>query len=114
MASRKCVGPAHPSEDDGEARRDLLGSSSSNNPSLDQLQAPSLLADTAGEDDLAYFRARPGISSRKRLAFENEPPPGALECDDSVAFISVRVKRDATGKPATILRAAIKGEWGRA
>jgi hypothetical protein len=112
MASQKCVGPAHPSKDDGEARRDLLGSSSSNTPSLDQLQAP----DISGEDDETFFRRRPNVDSRKRLAFDNEPPPGVLERDeyDSVAFISVRLERDAAGKPATILRAIVFGEWGHA
>ncbi len=70
------------------------------------------MADDSGESDLDFFIARPGISSRKRLAFDDEPP-GALERDDSVAFISVAVRRDAAGKPATILRAAVYGEWGR-
>jgi hypothetical protein len=86
-------------------RRDLLGSSSSNTPSIDQPQAPSL-ADDAGEDDWTYFRARPHLSSRKRLAFEGEGY-------DSAAFVSVRLKRDP-GLPATILRAPVYGEWGTA
>ena len=81
-----------------------------NNPKPAELQAP----DISGEDDLTFFRRRPGISSRKRLAFENEPLPGLLERDDNVAFVSVRVKRDAAGLPATIFRAAIYGEWGHA
>jgi hypothetical protein len=87
----------------------------SNSPKPDQLQAP-LLADTVGESDLAYFRRRPNISSRKRLAFEGEPPAGVLERDeyDNVAFINVRLVRDAAGKPATILREIVYGEWGTA
>jgi hypothetical protein len=71
------------------------------------------LIDDRGEDDRTFFSRRPGISSRKRLAFENEPPPG-LQRGDNVAFISVRVKRDAAGLPATIFRVAIYGEWGHA
>jgi hypothetical protein len=70
MASQKCVGPAHPSEDDGEARRDLLGSSSSNTPSLDQPQAP----DISGEDDRTFF-ARTGAITRTRLPIDGELPP---------------------------------------
>jgi hypothetical protein len=78
-----------------------------NIPNAAKPQAPSLLADTAGESDLAYFRARPGVDGRKRLAFEGEGY-------DSAAFISVAVRRDAAGLPTRILRAAIYGEWGRA
>lgn len=71
--------------------------------------------DDRGKSDLAYFRARPGVDGRKRLAFANEPPPG-LERDAyaNVAFISVRLVRDAAGQPATILREIAYGPWGRA
>jgi hypothetical protein len=75
MAFQKCVGPAHPGEDDGEAQRDRLGSSSSNTPSLDQLQAP----DISGETDLEYFNARPNVDERVRLPFENEFAPELLK-----------------------------------
>jgi hypothetical protein len=74
MASTKCVGPAHPSEDDGEARRDLLGSSSSNTPSLDQLQAPP---DDVAESDFAYFR-RTNAKIRNRFPFPEEFSPADL------------------------------------
>jgi hypothetical protein len=66
-----------------------------------------------GESDLEFFRRHPSISSRRRLAFDNEPPPGLLERAD-VAFISVRLTRDAAGQPATITRAIAYGEWGHA
>jgi hypothetical protein len=83
-----------------------------NTPSPDRLQAP----DDAGESDLEFFSRRPGVNGRKRLAFEGEPPPGLLEQDehDNVAFISVRLERDAAGQPATILREIAYGEWGHA
>jgi hypothetical protein len=73
------------------------------------------MVDDCGEDDLTFFRRRPGVNCRKRLAFANEPPPGLLERDEcDVAFISVRLERDAAGKPAKILRAIVRGQWGRA
>jgi hypothetical protein len=72
--------------------------------------------DDVAESDLEYFRRRPNVDSRKRLAFDNEPPPGVLERDeyDRIAFISVRLERDAAGKPATILREIAYGQWGHA
>jgi hypothetical protein len=73
--------------------------------------------DNTAESDLEFFRRCPGINSRKRLAFDNEPPPGLLERGDeydNVAFISVRLERDASGLPATITRAIVYGEWGHA
>jgi hypothetical protein len=91
MAFTKCVGPAHPSEDDGEARRDLLGSSSSNTPSLDQLQAPCP-ADTAGEDDWQYFRRRKAATTRIRLPFPDEFPVCVL-LPGRPAYVRVWVER---------------------
>jgi hypothetical protein len=67
---------------------------------------PPPMVDSTGESDLDFFAARPAINSRKRLAFENEAPPG------NVAFISVAVRRDAAGLPARIIRAPIYGKWG--
>jgi hypothetical protein len=99
MASTKCVGPAHPSEDDGEARRDLLGSRSSNTPSLDQLQAP----DDAGESDLEFFNARPNVDSRIRLPFTDEFSDELLKPG---AFVHVLLIRDPlTNAPRTRARA---------
>ena len=73
------------------------------------------MVDNTGENDLEFFRRRPGVDSRKRLAFENEPPPGlASRSYDNVAFISVRLLRDAAGQPATILREIAYGQWGHA
>jgi hypothetical protein len=74
---------------------------------------PPNIVDDCGEDDRSFFLRRPDVNSRKRLAFENEPPPGVLE-RDGVAFISVRLVRDAAGLPATILREIAYGEWGHA
>jgi hypothetical protein len=74
------------------------------------------MVDDVAESDREYFRRRPNVDSRKRLAFDNEPPPGLLERDeyDNVAFISVRLERDPAGLPATILREIVYGQWGRA
>jgi hypothetical protein len=98
MASTKCAGPAHPSEDDGEARRDLLGSSPSNTPSPCQLQAP----DISGENDELFFRRRPGASQRLRLPFDAELPPElwqAAVAAGLAAFVIVEMKRGAPGAP---------------
>jgi hypothetical protein len=77
---------------------------------------PAPLFDCFGESDLDYFRARRGINSRTRLAFEGEPPAALLERDDErdLAFIRVRLERDADGEPATIMREIVFGEWGHA
>jgi hypothetical protein len=87
----------------------------SNNPNATRPQARPL-PDDSGEGDLEFFRARPGINSRNRLVFDGEPPAALLERDDEseIAFIRVQLERDADGKPATILREIIFGEWGRA
>jgi hypothetical protein len=89
------------------------GSQETNIPSATRLQAPSLPPDDAGEDDATFFRRRPSLDRRKRLAFEGEPPPGLQE-PNNVAFISVRLVRDAAGQPAKIMRAIVYGEWGTA
>jgi hypothetical protein len=68
--------------------------------------------DDRGEDDRTFFSRRPGINDRKRLAFEGEPPAGVR--DDNVAFICVRLERDAAGLPATIIREIAYGDWGHA
>jgi hypothetical protein len=114
MAFTKCAGPAHPCEDDGEARRDRLGSkiSSPNTPSPAQLQAP----DDRGESDLDFFVARPSHNERVRLPFPNEFPPGVLEPGRG-AFIHVYLaSRDpVTNAPGIRARAIIySDEGGRA
>jgi hypothetical protein len=109
MSFTKCAGPVV-TANDGEAQRDhQLGSekiSLTNTPAATKPQAPPLLAHTAGESDLAYFTARPGISTRTRLPFPNEFPPGVLE-PSRVAFVHVLlVTRDPkTNAPATRARA---------
>lgn len=112
MASTKCVGPAHPSEDDGEARRDLLGSNSSNTPSLDQLQAP----DISGESDFDYFTRRPHARHRIRSAFAGEFPRKLLKQGNGrPAVVIVAIERDpVTGEPTTRGRGLIFPEGGRA
>jgi hypothetical protein len=56
---------------------------------------------------------RPPKTARPARELSAEP---ALERDeyDNVAFISVRLVRDAAGLPATIIREIAFGEWGRA
>jgi hypothetical protein len=114
MTLPKTTRPATAETANGPRKKsDQLGSeiSPTNTPKPARPQAPP---DDRGESDFAYFSARPGISSRKRLAFDFEPLPGLLESDDSVAFVSVRVQRDGAGLPQTIFRVAICGEWGHA
>jgi hypothetical protein len=114
MACPKTAKPAREDSAEPVSKSDQLAREidPTNNPSPAQLQAP----DDAGESDREFFGRRPHVNSRKRLAFDNEPPPGVLERDEyeNIAFISVRVKRDAAGLPATIFRAAIYGRWGHA
>jgi hypothetical protein len=110
MSSTK-LGPAHPSEDDGEARRDLLGSSSSNTPSLDQLQAP----DDAGESDLDYFTKRKLARTRIRSAFPGEFPRKLLKPGNGrPAVVIVGMLRDDTGRPTTRVRSIVFPEGGSA
>jgi hypothetical protein len=70
--------------------------------------------DDAGETDLEYFSRRADINCRSRLAFDGEPPAALLDDESEIAFIRVWLKRDADGKPATIFREIVFGDWGRA
>jgi hypothetical protein len=72
------------------------------------------MVDDCGESDLEFFRARPGINSRNRVAFDGEPPEALRDFESDIAFIRIKLERDADGKPATILREIVFGEWGRA
>jgi hypothetical protein len=72
------------------------------------------MTDHFGETDFEYFSRRPDINSRNRLAFGGEPPAALLDDESEIAFIRVWLKRDADGKPATIFREIIYGEWGTA
>jgi hypothetical protein len=81
------------------------------NPSGSISQAP-YPADTAGESDLEYFRRRPNVDSRNRVAFDGEPPEALRDFEAEIAFIRIKLKRDADGKPATIRREIVFGEWG--
>jgi hypothetical protein len=91
----------------------LASALGSNTPNAATSQA-SCPADDRGESDLEYFRARSGVDSRNRLAFEGEPPAALRDFESDIAFIRVKLERDAAGKPATILREIVFGEWGRA
>jgi hypothetical protein len=112
MASPDTAKPASASHAEPVSNGERPGSKLDrpNTPSPNQPQAP----DISGESDREFFTRRPGVNGRKRLAFDNEPPPGLLERDENVAFISVRLERDAAGLPATITRAIVYGEWGHA
>jgi hypothetical protein len=96
MSSTKCVGPAHSGEDDSEARRDLLGGSSSNTPSLDRPQAPP---DDRGESDFDFFRRHPDARTRNRLPFEGEFSAADLaEAGGRACYVRAIAKR-IPGRP---------------
>ena len=57
------------------------------------------LADDRGEDDWAFFRARPGATIRTRLPFPNEFPADFIACGGGAAFVRVAVTRDDRGLP---------------
>jgi hypothetical protein len=71
---------------------------------LKHAPAPARMADTAGEDDLAYFTARPNINERTRLPIDGEFPAALLRPG---AFVHVRLlTRDPlTNEPRTRARA---------
>jgi hypothetical protein len=82
----------------------------SNTPNASEAQAP----DNSGEDDHAFFTARPSVNSRVRLPFTDEFPPELLRPG---AFIHVLLIRDPlTNEPRTRARAIFYSdiEGGRA
>ena len=71
--------------------------------------------DDAGEDDLAYFTARPEARTRIRAAFDGEFPRKILKQGAGrQAFVIVAVDRDAAGNPTTRGRGVFFAEGGRA
>jgi hypothetical protein len=63
--------------------------------------APPNMVDNAGEDDLAYFRARPHVNTRTRLPIDGEFPPDVIDAD-RIAFVHVVTLRDpVTNEPTT-------------
>jgi hypothetical protein len=67
------------------------------------------MADTAGEDDWTYFRARPAATTRTRF-----PLPGEFPDDFRVAFVRVAVTRDDRGRPVWAARSVRFCEGGTA
>jgi hypothetical protein len=70
---------------------------------------PRLAPDNRGEDDWAYFRARPAATTRTRFPLENEFPD-----DFRVAFVRVAVVRDDRGQPVWAARSVRFCEGGSA
>lgn len=68
----------------------------------DHTSAP-IRAQLAGEDDFAYFSARPEARTRIRAAFDGEFPREILRLD-----------RDGAGDPTTRARSLFFAEGGRA
>jgi hypothetical protein len=61
---------------------------------------PSTMADDRGEDDFAYFTARPHARHRIRAPFPSECPPEFLtHRDGGTAVITVVIERDPNGRP---------------
>jgi hypothetical protein len=87
-----------------------------NNPKPAELQAPPLLADTAGEDDRTCFGRRPGAATRLRLPWPSEYPADFIAHGGGVAFVRITVvKRDsATGQPTRVARRLQFCEGGNA
>jgi hypothetical protein len=72
---------------------------SSNTPNASEAQAPP--PDDRGESDFDYFVARPHVSTRTRLPFENEFPAGVIDAE-RIAFVHVVTIRDPlTNEPTT-------------
>ena len=64
------------------------------------------LADNSGEDDFAYFAARPAAKSRIRTAFDGEVPADLLpQARGRQAVVIVAIQRNTAGNPVTRGRA---------
>jgi hypothetical protein len=85
----------------------------SNNHSPDRPQA-SCPADNRGEDDWAYFRARPGAAVRTRFALPGEFPSDFLEHGGAIPYVRVAVVRDDNGLPVWAARSVQFCEGGSA
>jgi hypothetical protein len=57
------------------------------------------------ESDLEFFCRRPHVSTRTRLPFEGEFPPGVLA--GRSAFVRILIERDADGQPKRRARRAV-------
>jgi hypothetical protein len=108
MNPSKTVRPAIAQTMNGPRGSDRLGSriNPPNNPNASTSQAPCP-ADNRGEDDYAYFTARPGINSRVRFPFENEFPVCVL-LPGASAFVRISIDRDADGEPKRRARRALR------
>ena len=74
--------------------------------------APPNMADNTGEDDLTFFSRRPHVSTRTRLPFPNEFPPGVIDAA-RVAFVHVVTIRDpVTNEPTTRGRGVFYSDGG--
>src|SRR6267378_8000869 len=107
MNPSKTVRPAIAQTMNGPRESDQLGSriSPPNTLSAATSQAPCP-ADDRGEDDIAFFRARPALTRRLRFPFADEFPLDMTEQDDlGVAIVSVRMDRDEFGQPSKRVRA---------
>jgi hypothetical protein len=85
-----------------------------NRPDTLKASASQAPPDDRGEDDLAFFTARPGVDSRIRLPFADEFPNELLKPG---AFVHVLLIRDPlTNAPRTRARAIFYSdiEGGRA
>jgi hypothetical protein len=71
--------------------------------------------DNIGEDDFAYFRARPMARTRIRSAFPNEFPRRLLKPGGGrPAVVIVAIERDAAGQPTRRARGLVFPEGGTA
>jgi hypothetical protein len=65
------------------------------------------MVDDCGEDDFAYFRRRPDVSSRLRLPFPDEFPADVIELARGRSMargamvVIVVIDRDSAGNPTT-------------
>jgi hypothetical protein len=78
-------------------------------------RAGAQVADDAGEDDLAYFTARPEARTRIRAAFDGEFPRKILKQGAGrQAVVIVAVERNSAGEPTTRARGVLFPEGGAA
>jgi hypothetical protein len=81
------------------------------------MTAPALpsMIDNAGEDDFAYFAARPLARTRIRSAFNGEFPAKLLKPGGGrPAVVIVAIERDETGQPTRRARGLVFPEGGTA
>lgn len=77
--------------------------------------APPSMVDDRGEDDFAYFAARPLARTRIRSAFPNEFPRKLLKPGGGrPAVVIVAIERDANGRPTRRGRGLVFPDGGNA